>query len=212
MPVVGVVDIVLGLSVLVWPTRMALASHGRVGPPGRRSCRPRWPARGSRSSWSARATFGVPLALYWRWRRPWGPARAGWPAWRRRCGAIHVGWILRLTSALLLAGHGLLAVSGKPLLVSQLAWAGIGDGGAATLGWVVRMGWFEMALAAAVLLVPLWPLAALACAWKVATELLFPGRRSRLGVRRARRQLRSAPGPGHPGRGRPRSPALIPRG
>ena len=82
--------------------------------------------------------------------------------------------VLRGTTATLLLGHGLLAMSGKPLLMTHLASIGIGDGGASTLAVVVAQGWLEIGLAVAVLAFPAWPVLVLALAWKLGTELLFP--------------------------------------
>jgi hypothetical protein len=85
-----------------------------------------------------------------------------------------VGWVLRVTTATLLAGHGMLAVLGKPLLAKHLAAIGLGHGNVSALAIAFGQGWLELGLAAAVLLVPAWPLLLVAFAWKVATELLFP--------------------------------------
>jgi hypothetical protein len=68
----------------------------------------------------------------------------------------------------------LLAVAQKPALAKLLGAAGLGDGGPFTATAVVSQGWFEIALAAAVLACPAWPLLLLVLVWKVGTEMLFP--------------------------------------
>jgi hypothetical protein len=175
MPVVGVVDIALGLSVLVWPVRAALVYMAGWAV---------WTAllrpltgQGVAEFMERAGNYGVPLALLAVGAASLLGGRVAAlvrPRTLEDSAASRLAWILRATTATLLAGHGLLAVAGKPQLVQPLATIGIGDGGAATLAVVVALGWFEIALAVGVLLVPAWPLAAFVCLWKIATELLFP--------------------------------------
>ena len=76
--------------------------------------------------------------------------------------------ILQVSTCLLLAGHGALgAIMGKGLLVQHYASVGL----PATITPVI--GWFELGLAAAIAVRPLWSLLLVAGVWKVATESLF---------------------------------------
>jgi len=175
MPVVGLVDIALGLLVLLWPTRAGLVYMAGWAV---------WTAllrplahQGFAEFLERAGNYGVPLALLLVARA--AQPGAGWftrlapgpldDATRRRAA-----WVLRATTGTLLLGHGLLAVSGKPLLSRHLAAVGLGDGAAATLRLVAAQGWIEIALAAAVFALPAAPLLLAALAWKVGTEMLFP--------------------------------------
>jgi len=120
--------------------------------------------------------YGVPLALLLLgaacfrqggWFSPIGPLEVDETTRGR------VVWVLRATTATLLLGHGLLALAAKPLLVEHLAAIGIGMG-SPPVGSVVAQGGFEIALALVVLAFPWGPALALAFAWKVGTELIFP--------------------------------------
>lgn len=174
MPVIGTVDILLGLSMLR-PTKAALAYMGLWA---------LWTAllrplahEGMAESLERAGNYGVPLALLlvglaavprgrWLARLP--------PSALDEATARRAAWVLRLTTAALLLGHGLLAVSGKALLVTHLAAIGVGDGGASTASVVLAQGWLEIALALAVLVRPAAPVLLAALVWKLATELLFP--------------------------------------
>jgi phosphohistidine phosphatase SixA len=83
----------------------------------------------------------------------------------RRQAAI----ILRAATALLLFGHGALALlTRKPLLAEHIALAGL------PAGALPVVGAFEIALAAIVAVRPVAPVLLFVLVWKVATELLFP--------------------------------------
>jgi hypothetical protein len=169
MPVVGTVDILLGLSVLVRPTKAALLYMAA------------WavftallrPLAGQpfAETLERAGNYGVPLALLviglasfptgrWLARIP--------PAALDAFTTVRVGFFLRATTATLLLGHGLLALSGKPGLVGHAAVLGLGPSA------VTAQGAIEVALALAVLAAPMTPVLVAALAWKVATELLFP--------------------------------------
>lgn len=76
--------------------------------------------------------------------------------------------VLRWTTCLLLLGHGALgAFNGKATLTTQYAAIGLPSGTTAVVGW------FEPALAAAVLVRPMVGLLLFVAAWKIATESLF---------------------------------------
>jgi hypothetical protein len=175
MPLVGTMDIFLGVSLLLRPTRAAVL-YMTLWALWTASLRP-LAGQGFAEMLERAGNYGVPLALLLAAlaahpREGWFAALEPRPLEARQ--RTRIAWVLRATTATLLLGHGLLAVAGKPLLVKHLGAMGVGDGGASTLASVIAQGWMEIVLAAAVLAFPAWPLLLLALAWKVATELLFP--------------------------------------
>ena len=175
MPVIGTVDIVLGLSMLLWPTKAALA-YMTTWAVWTALLRP-LAGQGVAEFLERAGNYGVPFALLLLsaltspdggWFERMEPRRLD-PATARR-----VSWVLRVTTATLLLGHGVLAAAGKPQLAKHLAAIGVGDGGPTTRALVTGQGGFEIGLALAVLVAPASSLALVAVTWKVATELLFP--------------------------------------
>jgi hypothetical protein len=176
MPVIGVVDILLGLSMLIRPTKAALA-YMTLWAMWTALLRP-LAGQGFSETLERGGNYGVPLALLaiglaafprGNWFAEIVPPPPTDVALTRR-----LAWILRVTTGLLLLGHGLLAAMGKPLMIQHLATLGVGDGGVATRTAVAAQGGFEIALALAVLAAPGWPLLLIVLTWKVATELVFP--------------------------------------
>jgi hypothetical protein len=175
MPLVGLADIGVGVSVLIWPTRAAFAYMALWGT---------WTAllrplagQGVAEFLERAGNYGVPLALL---LLAFGAAPGGrWfakvkaPQRVDQAGARRVAWVLRATTATLLLGHGLLAAMGKPLLLVHLVGIDVGNGGLSTLGVLQRIGGFEVALALGVLLSPGRSLLLFVCAWKLATEWLY---------------------------------------
>jgi uncharacterized membrane protein YphA (DoxX/SURF4 family) len=175
MPAIGVVDILLGLSVLFRPTKAALV-YMTLWATWTALLRP-LAGQGFSEFLERGGNYGVPLALLviglvafprGHWFARIEPTTLD-AAQRRR-----LAWVLRATTAVLLLGHGTLAVMGKPQLVQHLAAVGVGDGGAVTRAAVSAQGALEIGLALAVLAIPAWPLVVLALMWKVGTELIFP--------------------------------------
>lgn len=179
MPVVGTVDILMGVSALVSPRPLALLYMAAWG---------LWTALlrplAGEPVWETierAGNYGVPLAFLLV-AGPFGSvrewcARATWRDWLRPieiraprpAAALRLERLLVWTTGLLLIGHGALgALEARPLLV-QL-WSAVGAG-SRTAGFA---GWMEMALGVAVLVRPSVRLAATIAAWKVGTELLFP--------------------------------------
>ena len=175
MPLIGLVDILLGISMLARPTKAALV-YMTFWAVWTAMLRP-LAGQGVPEMLERAGNYGVPLALLLVGFLAW--PQGGWlaplaPRALDRATLRQVAWVLRVTTATLLLGHGLLAVGGKPQLVKHLAAAGLGDGGASSLGLVAAQGWIEIALAAAVLVFSAWPVLLAAFVWKVATEMLFP--------------------------------------
>ena len=76
--------------------------------------------------------------------------------------------VLKWTTCFVLLGHGALAaVTGKAMLAQHYASIGLPDGAASFIGW------FEIALAVAVFVRPIFGVLIFVAVWKVSTEFLF---------------------------------------
>lgn len=169
MPLVGFVDIGIGLVGLVSPRRAVLV-YMVVWAAWTALLRPLT----GESMWELverAGNYGIPLAFLLaarvghprRWLAPIKSAQL--PA----LDALFVARVLQATTVLLLLGHGALAVTGANGLVARhLAAAGV----AAELAPV--LGGFEIGLAVAVALQPAPGLLVGIALWKLGTELLFP--------------------------------------
>ena len=172
MPVVGSIDIVVGIAALVSPRPAILAYM---------VCWALWtallrPLAGESvfELLERAGNYGLPLAFLMAvgvrargdtlgaWLRPVTIGRLD-DATRQR-----VGWVLRATIALLLVGHGGLAVEGKPLLAQHMAVAGMPT---ELLG---PIGWGEIALGLAIAVRPMPMLLVAALLWKLTTEAVYP--------------------------------------
>lgn len=169
MPWIGAMDIAIGVLALLWPCR-ALFIWASVWTVWTALCRPLagegWPEFFERAG-----NYGLPIALLLivGLRAPWFARLSElWPvadhAQRR------LAWALRITTATLLAGHG---ACGAILQKAALAhhYAIVGPDHAHAL--MADVGYFEFALAAAVLAAPHPVLLIAIGAWKVACESLF---------------------------------------
>lgn len=179
MPIVGTVDIMMGIFVLLSPTRAVLLWMTVWGA-FTALLRP-WAGEPFWETLERAGNYGVPLAFLamsgwarsWReWFEPITPApRGSYTNTRLHRSA----WILRLSAGLLFIGHGGFgAFMHKPMLAEHYASVGLGSlpGGAPAL--VPLVGWFELALGVAVILSPVPILLLVLVAWKIATELLYP--------------------------------------
>ena len=168
MPLVGLVDIVAGISVLVSPRPIALI-YMVVWALWTALLRP----LSGDHVWETlerAGNYGVPLALIVLAGgrdavRDWLAVVRPLPLLPRLKSRLLL--TLRATTALLLFGHGALAVIGKPLLVRHFDAIGLGTGSLTIAGGA------EIALAIAVLARPAVPLLLVVAAWKLATESLF---------------------------------------
>jgi hypothetical protein len=168
MPLVGIVDILAGLVVLASPRPIALL-YMMVWGIWTATLRP----LAGDMVWETlerAGNYGVPLALIVLiggrdGLADWFGAVRPRPLSPRL--AARIGWVLRGTCALLLGGHGALAVLGKPLLVRHFDVIGL-DAASLTIA-----GGVEVALAVGILLRPRLPLLLIAAAWKLVSEALF---------------------------------------
>jgi hypothetical protein len=170
MPLVGFFDVAMAMAALLYPMRALVCYMGFWG---------LWTALlrplAGESAWEAFERAGNFGALYAFFLLARG---GGWKSWLRFDVVadldgrlrLKVCWVLRLTTALLLLGHGALGLFiRKPLFATH--YAAVGLHGA----WVEPLlGGFECVLACAVLLKPGAGLLAFVVAWKVATEALSP--------------------------------------
>lgn len=175
MPLVGTMDITLGVWVLFRPRRVFLLYM---------ACWATWTAllrpltgMGIWEFLERAGNYGVPLALlalHWPQRslRAWGepvpPDEPSQNALRR------AAWILRLSVCALMVGHAGLALSQKPLLIGHMeSVAALGRLGSPA-SVLMAVGGIEIALGLSALLAPRRPLLLLTMAWKLTTEALHP--------------------------------------
>src|SRR5580658_507057 len=168
MPFVGTVDILLGLSLLFYPTRAVLTwlvGWGTVTALLR-------PLSGEPfGEFIERAgNFGAPLALL---------LLSGWkPLWSRVDAHPHpdkarfnrVITCLRVVVFLLLLGHGWLNWIEKKGLLAQYSALGFSN----PIHIAHTVGIFEMIAAVAMLIKPVGPLLLILLVWKIGTELFYP--------------------------------------
>lgn len=172
MPIIGSVDILLGLSLLFYPVR-ALALWLVVWGLATASMRP-LSGEPFAELLERAGNFGAPLAIL-----ILCPPPGGLRTWFKRIQAPatispkqlkKLKVTLQLTAFLLLAGHGWLNLMEKKGLLAQYASLGFSDVHA-----VARAaGIFELAAAIVVVLKPVHPLIVLFLVWKVGSELFYP--------------------------------------
>jgi hypothetical protein len=124
--------------------------------------------------------YGVPLAFLVLAGVP--RSLCGWftPVWPSTMRPLTVDraramqWSLRLTTCLLLLGHGALgALNGKPALTAHYASIGLQNIVVGSLTLTRMIGGLEIVLAFAVLVAPFPSLLLGVCLWKMGTEALF---------------------------------------
>jgi hypothetical protein len=178
MPWIGIMDIGLGLTMAVVPLRIVLL-HLTVWGLWTAALRP----LSGDSVWELverAGNYGVPLAflvLAGVPRRLCGWCAPVWPSTMRAltidsARALH--GILRVTTCLLLLGHGALgALNNKPALTAQYASIGLQHVTVGGLTLTRMVGGVEIVLAVTVLVAPLPSLLLGIGIWKIATEALF---------------------------------------
>jgi len=164
MPVIGSIDIAIGVAALLGPPRVVFL-YGACWCLFTAALRPL--AAMSVGEFFERAgNFGIPIAVL------------AWTAGRSWLGRVHtdrmdprdverVRAICLGATAMLLAGHGWLALEQKPLLAGHASLLGLGAAALPAIGLV------EVLLAIACVLCPNRPLLAGIALWKIATESLF---------------------------------------
>jgi hypothetical protein len=167
MPVIGAVDVMIGMSVLFAPRALPLLYMTFWG---------LWtallrPLAGESvfETLERAGNYGVPFALILLTGLPRSRRdlfrQADLP--RQHADTTSVERVLKWTTCLLLIGHAALGLSGTSLLLSHYESAGL-PASAAT-----AVGLFELLLAAAVATRPMVGLLLFVAVWKLGTELLF---------------------------------------
>jgi hypothetical protein len=176
MPLVGTVDVAVGLLVLIFPVRAVLVWMV-IWATWTALCRP-LAGQGMWEFVERAGNFGVPLALLY--MAGWGRSAATWfrakasPGLLRQVESERLAWLLRLTTVGLLVGHGAFGV----FLQKPQAWTkyfgvlGISGSTVQSASLIPLVGWFEILLALVVLARPTWRLLLFVFTWKLATELL----------------------------------------
>jgi len=171
MPIVGSIDILLGLSLLLYPIRIVpawLVFWGIVTA----SLRP-LSGEPFGELIERAGNFGAPLALLLLTgpftKKNWLSRIDGHPQPDERRFA-HVTGVLRIVVFLLLLGHGWLNWIEKKGLLQQ--YAGLGFSSPIKTAHIV--GIFEMLSAIALLIKPVRPLLLALFLWKMGTELFYP--------------------------------------
>ena len=174
MPIIGYVDVAMGILMLVRPMRAALL-YGAVWGLWTAMLRP-LAGQGIWELLERAGNYAIPMAfLLW----------SGWPnrpaQWFARISSKEhaanaraiVEPLVRVSLAVLLIGHGGFGViQNKPMLAQQ--WATVGVHGVGGMPIVPAAGWLDFALALAVLVIPNMWLLAFTAVWKVSCELLYP--------------------------------------
>lgn len=168
MPFVGTVDILLGLSLLFYPTRAVLTwlvGWGTVTALLR-------PLSGEPfGEFIERAgNFGAPLALLLLsgWKPFWSRVDAHPQPDMTRFNRVII--CLRIVVFLLLLGHGWLNLIEKKGLLAQYTALGFSN----PIHIAHTVGVFEIIAAVAILIKPVRPLLMILLVWKIGTELFYP--------------------------------------
>ena len=168
MPWVGVFDIALGVSVLFHPVR-GVVLYTVAWCVWTALLRP----LAGESGWEAierAGNYGASLALLLVLTQDGSPKAGLGDRGDEKSRERVIHWVLRLTTVLLLLGHGMLNwIVQKPMFVTQYNLIGLP--GAAAISFV---GVFECLLALAVLIKPDYRLLVGVIGWKLATEALNP--------------------------------------
>jgi hypothetical protein len=172
MPLIGTVDITLGLLTLIRPTRALLlymAGWGLLTASIRPLAgEPIWEFVERAPNWA------VPLAFLG--VRSFGRSGRAWPRrLRLTLGRIQLDWLLRLAVAGALVGHGAYgALLAKPSWFDYFAVLGLSPSVVEAMGLLRLVGGAEIALGLLVLVLPVPALLVFVGAWKIGTELLRP--------------------------------------
>ena len=167
MPIVGTVDIAMGIAVLMSPRPFVLL-YMVVWALWTAVLRP-LAGETVFETLERAGNYGVPLAMLLLVGRP-----TSWRGWFRVGDGIPsqtatIARVLKWTTAFLLFGHGALAaITGKALFATHYAALGLPASVAPTIGYV------EMIVALVVLVIPHPSLLIAIAVWKLATEALFP--------------------------------------
>jgi uncharacterized membrane protein HdeD (DUF308 family) len=173
MPVLGAVDILMGLILLFKPVR-AIALWLVIWGIVTASCRP-FSGEPFAEFIERAGNFGAPLALLvlaggikWNFKWLFSTIQPLEPVSVKSLARVKL--ILRFTVFLLLVGHGWLNLIQKPALINQYSALGFSN----PVNVSLLAGIFEIMAAIAVLVKPVRPLIVVFLIWKMGTELFYP--------------------------------------
>lgn len=175
MPVVGAVDIAVGVLTLVQPLRAVVLYMSLWGL--QTACLRPLAGQGLWELLERAGNYGVPFALllllgFGRSLPDWFSRRPAPPLTPERATAM--GWTLRITTALLLIGHGGFDVAMHKDWSGYAAALGISREALAAHPLTPFAGWTEVVLGLGVLAWPAPPVLVAAFLWKLATEATRP--------------------------------------
>ncbi|MEX2283885.1 MAG: histidine phosphatase family protein [Gemmatimonadota bacterium] len=166
MPMVGAVDIAVGLLALFRPTP-ALLVYAAVWTLFTALLRP-VSGEGPAEALERAGNYGLPIVLL---TLAGLPGKSGWfrplMASSAASNGLRAARVAGLLTGVLLAGHGLLAIAGKPLLLGHMSLVGFPP------AWMSWFGTAELLLALACWFAPSQPLFFGIVFWKLASESLF---------------------------------------
>ena len=174
MPVIGTVDITLGILTLIRPMRVVLL-YMTVWSLWTALLRP-FTGEGWWELLERAGNYGIPFAFLY-WSQP-GPRLRDWfvaipVSATRPPHPERLAWILRITTAALLIGHGGFgAFMQKAAWIDYLGAAGMSPEVVQGASLIRAVGWFEIALGMLILIRPLPAVVIFVLVWKVGTELL----------------------------------------
>jgi hypothetical protein len=175
MPVVGVVDMSVGVLTLIQPVRAVILYMAFWG--FQTACLRPLAGQGVWELLERAGNYGVPLAFLC--LLGVGRSLPDWFSFRPAplltvARATAIGWILRVTTALLLIGHGGFDFAMGKNWTSYAAAVGISPTALAAHPLSPLPGWFECALGLIVLAWPLRSVLLFVLVWKLATEAFRP--------------------------------------
>jgi hypothetical protein len=175
MPVIGAIDIALGVLTLLRPMRAVLLYMAFWG--FLTACLRPLAGEGIWECLERAGNFGVPGAFLV--LAGWGRSRTDWFSHLETptitpARATTLVWLLRLTTGLLLIGHGGIGAVMAKDWSPYFAVLGIGTATVEARALIPLVGWFEMVLGLLVIARPSAALLVFVCIWKVGTEWLRP--------------------------------------
>ena len=177
MPLIGVVDIAMGIIILFWPTR-ALLLWMAIWCLWTAFLRP-IAGLGFWEVFERGGNFGPPIAFLawvgWGKGKYWFAGIYEKDAILTEKSARLLYWILALSIGFFLIGHGAFqALQNKEMLLLHWAAIGMPPGSIDPVQFMMAIGWFEIVLGFWVILKPNPQLLVFIVGWKVLTELLYP--------------------------------------
>src|SRR5262245_26769552 len=175
MPIVGAVDISVGVLTLIQPVRAVVLYMTFWG--FQTACLRPLAGQGVWELLERAGNYGVPLAFLCLLGS--GRSLADWFSFRPApaltlARAVTVGWVLRVTTALLLIGHGGFDFAMGKEWTSYAAAVGVSPAAVAAHPLRPMAGWFECALGLTVLAWPSRVVLVLVVVWKGASEVFRP--------------------------------------